>query len=91
MTRTLVLLAAALLLAYLVAQGVARLRAKLAHLLDVEAAADRLHGRRASPRHGGELVACAACGLRVARTRAIEVAGGRVFCSEACRRRPAAA
>ena len=97
MARLLVLAAAVILFAYLLSEGLARLRGRFGELLDVFVgaplgrrgpAADRVGG---GSRGGVELVACAVCGVHVPRLRAIEgaVGGGeaaasRFYCSEAC-------
>ncbi len=85
MPRFLVLAALALIFAYFVSSGLARLR-------------DGLGGSPAAVRQvrASELVACSACGVHVPRSRALDEQGGataqpdfahRFYCSEGCRRR----
>ena len=68
MGRFLVLLTAALLIAYLVDRGFRRLRGKLDELLGVGTQADR--GKKRG-RHARQLVPCSICGIHVLRTRAL--------------------
>ena len=97
MARVLVLVALALFVAYLLTEGLTRLRGRLSELLSAGPANDtpaahrgRAHRRRAA----GELVACAACGVHVPRSRALQGSrsmlgdaggGARLYCSEGCR------
>ncbi len=86
MARFLVLAAVALLLAYLLSDGLARLRGRLGELIDVDPPAAR---SESGSRGGAELVACAVCGVHVPRSRAIIAAdpgeASAFYCSEACR------
>ena len=87
MARLLVLAAVAVLLAYLLSDGLARLRGRLGELTGVGPPADRA---KSGSRRGAELVACVVCGVHVPRPRAIVEAVGpgetasRFYCSEAC-------
>ena len=93
MARVLVLLAALLFAAYLLNEGLRRLRGRLGELLSTQPSppARRAGGSRAAE----ALVACAGCGVHVLRSRALATArlGGdeaRFYCSESCRLRAAA-
>ncbi len=95
MTRLLILLALALWIAYLVAGGLRRLRAKLTEMA---------HAPPVRRRQGeGELVACTTCGVHVPRSRALRGSGGDeapgprtdrlalgFYCSASCRQHPRA-
>ncbi len=88
MARLLVLLALALILAYLAARGMARLRSRLGELF-----AEPVAGHR---RAGSQLVACSRCGIHIPQSRALaatsagagapRVTAPRFYCSEDCRR-----
>ncbi|MCP3962120.1 MAG: hypothetical protein GY719_30115 [bacterium] len=93
MARLLVLLAVALIFAYLVSELIARVKQKISEGIGPSQAA----GRSSSPvdtgnRHG-ELVACATCGIHVSKSRALHASGAPArtnraswYCSESCRR-----
>lgn len=102
MTRVLVLVAMALFVAYLLAEGLGRLRGRLGELLSAMPANGGATGGGAEgERSAGELVACAACGIHVLRSRALAAAErrhgaalagageSRYYCSEVCRSRAA--
>ncbi len=86
----LVLLVVVLCAAYVVSQGLGRLRSKLGELLDVPT-------QRQQPGEK-QLVACATCGVHIPRSRALQAPssiGGTAdssrssplfYCSESCRR-----
>ena len=83
MTRILLLIGAAVTIASLLNEGFERLRSKLGDGLGTPGPAGRA-GK--SVRSGGELVACATCGVHVLRARALSSAAGGSYCSETCRR-----
>ncbi|MEM7352309.1 MAG: hypothetical protein AAF657_16025 [Acidobacteriota bacterium] len=82
MTRLILLVGVALLLAHWLNQGLARL---LGPPKQPPVAKSGRRGplARQPKRHGGRLVACARCGVHVAAARA-HSAGGRQYCSVAC-------
>lgn len=92
MTLLLVLVAIALLIWIVLDALARRLRGALAVRIHSQVRSGGPRGPAATaPPTTDRLVACAACGVRVPAARAIPAGGGRVWCSEACRRQAAAA
>jgi len=84
MSRLLLLIVVVLLVSYLFDARVKRLRRRFDQRRGAARPGSRTHS--AQVHSGGELVACATCGVHVLKQRSIGD-GSRHFCSEACRQK----
>ena len=83
MMRLLVLAGVAVAVGSLLNDGFSRMLQKLESLVDANTEGGRLDRPPAS--RGGQLVACAGCGVHVVRDRALAEPSGLFYCTETCR------